>query len=84
MSLAAGTPLEAAARPDDLTLIADPQGTAYIANTTYRGGSYLYDVRLPSGNLVRCEDAHTRYYAPGTAVRVELTPGHALAYFAKQ
>ena len=84
VTLAAGTQLEAAARPDDLTLCADPQGTAYITNTTYRGGSYLYDVRLPSGTLVRCEETHTRYYAPGTAVRVALNPGHALAYFAKQ
>jgi len=84
MPLAAGTPLEVAARPDDVTLIADPQGAAYITNSTYRGGSYLYDVRLPSGTLVRCEEPHTRYYAPGTAVRVELTPGHALAYFTPQ
>ena len=83
MLLAAGTRLEVAARPDDVTLIADPQGAAYITNTTYRGGSYLYDVRLPSGTLVRGEAPHTSYYAPGTAVRVELTPGHALAYFAQ-
>jgi iron(III) transport system ATP-binding protein len=82
--LAAGTPLEAAARPDDLTLIADPQGLARVVTTTYRGGSYLYDVRLPSGNLVRCEGPHTHYHPPGTAVRVELTPGHPLAYFPKQ
>jgi iron(III) transport system ATP-binding protein len=81
--LSAGTPLEAAARPDDLTIVADPQGLARVINTTYRGGSYLYEVRLPSGNLVRCEGPHTVCYAPGTAVRVELTPGHPLAYFPK-
>lgn len=82
--LSAGTPLEAAARPDDLTIVADPRGLARVMNTTYRGGSYLYEVRLPSGTLVRCEGPHTVCYTPGTAVRVELTPGHPLAYFPKQ
>jgi iron(III) transport system ATP-binding protein len=81
VQLAAGTLLEAAARPDDLTLIADPQGEAHIINTTFGGGSYLYDVRLPSGNLVRCVGPHTVCHPPGTAVRVELNPGHPLAYF---
>jgi iron(III) transport system ATP-binding protein len=81
MVTTAGTTVEVAARPDDLTLLADLDGSAHIVETTYRGGSYLYDVRLPSGTLVRCEASHTHYYAPGTAVRVELTPGHALAYF---
>lgn len=76
-----GSAVEIAARPDDLTLIADDHGPARIIETTYRGGSYLYSVRLPSGTMVRCEASHTHYYAPGTAVQVALTPGHPLAYF---
>jgi iron(III) transport system ATP-binding protein len=83
VTLSVGTLVEAAARPDDLTLVADPHGAARIATTVYRGGSYLYEVRLPSGNVVRCEGPHTVCYTPGTAVRVELTPGHPLAYFPK-
>jgi len=78
-----GTPVEAAARPDDLTLIADPAGSARIMNTIYRGGSYLYEVRLPSGNVVRCEGPHTVRYAAGEPVRIELTPGHSLAHFVR-
>ncbi len=81
--LAVGTVIEAAAHPDDLTLVVDPQGAARVTNTTYRGGHYLYEVRLPSGRLVRCEGPHTSCHAPGTAVRVALTPGHPLAYFQK-
>jgi len=81
INVSTGTAVEVAARPDDLTLIADAYGSAQITETTYRGGSYLYAVRLPSGTLVRCEASHTHYYAPGTTVRVELTPGHPLAYF---
>lgn len=81
VSYSAGTRLEAAARADDLTLSPDPQGDARIVNTIYRGDAYLYEVLLPSGNIVRCQGPHTVYYPPGSAVRVELTPGHALAYF---
>lgn len=81
MTTAVGTTVEVAARPDDLTLVADAYGNARVVETTYRGGSYLYAIRLPSGTMVRCEASHTHYYAPGTAVRVELTPGHPLAYF---
>ncbi len=83
VNLAAGTAIEAAARPDDLTLTADPQGQARVISTIYRGDSYLYEVRLPSGLSVRCEGPHTVRHTPGTAVRVELTPGHPLAYFVK-
>jgi iron(III) transport system ATP-binding protein len=70
-----------AMRVDDLTLLPDEDGTARIIQTIYRGGSYLYEVRLSSGQNVRAESPHTLHYSPGTAVRVELTPGHPLAYF---
>jgi len=83
VTLAPGTQVEVAARPDDLTLLPDLQSATQIITTTYRGGSYLYEVKLPSGSLVRCEEPHTSYYPPGTPVRVTLTPGHPLVYFAK-
>jgi iron(III) transport system ATP-binding protein len=84
VTLSVGTAVEAVAHADDLTLIADPQGAAQITSTSYRGGSYLYEVRLPSGSLVRCEGPHTHCHPPGTTVRLELTPGHPLAYFRKE
>ncbi|MBX3015562.1 MAG: ABC transporter ATP-binding protein [Caldilineaceae bacterium] len=78
-----GAAIDAVAHPDDLTLTADPQGAAQITSTNYRGSSYLYEIRLPSGTLVRCEGPHTVCHPPGTTVRVELTPGHPLAHFQK-
>lgn len=81
VTLAIGTQVETAVRPDDLSMQAHPAGDARIVNTIYRGSSYLYEICLPSGNLVRYEGPHTRYYPPGTAVQVNLTPGHPLAYF---
>ena len=83
VTFSVGTPVEVAARPDDLTLMPDPQSALRIMTSVYRGGSYLYEVQLPSGHLIRCEEPHTRYYPPGTAVRVALTPGHPLVYFPK-
>lgn len=84
IDVAWGRTVEVAARPDDLTLIADDAGDARVIDATYRGGTYLYHVRLPSGTLVRCEGNHNQYYAPGTAVQVALTPGHPLAFFPAQ
>lgn len=81
VSLPLGTRVDVAARPDDLTLTAAPDGSAQLLSATYRGDSYLYELRLPSGKIVRGASAHTDHYAPGTRLDVSLTPGHALAYF---
>jgi iron(III) transport system ATP-binding protein len=76
-----GTLVEIVARPDDLALTADPNGNARIVSRTFRGGEYLYEVALDSQRTVRCVCNHVQDYAPATRVRVELTPGHALAWF---
>ena len=81
LDVSPGTPIEALVRPDDLSLRADPEGSARVVRSVFRGMDYLYDVALPSGRVVRCLGAHTVRYAPGTAVSVELTPGHKLACF---
>ncbi|HMN28477.1 MAG TPA: ABC transporter ATP-binding protein [Caldilineaceae bacterium] len=81
VAVASGVAVEAAARPDDLTLVADPHGSARIVQTIFQGNVYLYEVQLPSGTRVRCEGPHMVCHPPGTNVRVELTPGHPLAYF---
>jgi iron(III) transport system ATP-binding protein len=81
VTVSTGVAVQAAARPDDLTLVVDPQGTARITQTIFRGDAYLYEVLLPSGTRVRCEGPHMVCHTPGTNVRIELTPGHPLAYF---
>jgi iron(III) transport system ATP-binding protein len=78
-----GTAVEILLRPDDLALAPDPHGPARVLRCVFRGMDYLYDVALPSGRVVRCLGAHTERYTPGTAVRVELAPGHSLACFRK-
>lgn len=81
VDLEAESAVTIALRVDDLTLIPDQKGDAVIVQSIYRGGCYLYEVRLASGQNVRAESPHTLHYEPGTTVRVELTPGHPLAYF---
>jgi iron(III) transport system ATP-binding protein len=76
-----GTTVEILVRPDDLALRADPDGQGRVVRSVFRGMDYLYDVALPSGSIVRCLGAHTERYEPGTAVRVDLAPGHNLACF---
>jgi iron(III) transport system ATP-binding protein len=76
-----GTGVDVLVRPDDLALRQDPEGGARIARCVFRGMDYLYHVLLPSGREVRCLGPHTDCYAPGTPVRVELTPGHTLTWF---
>jgi iron(III) transport system ATP-binding protein len=79
--LPAGTAVDVLVRPDDLELWPDPSGEARIKRSVFRGMDYLYQVTLPSGDMVQCLGPHTRRYEPGTRVRVALTPGHELAWF---
>jgi iron(III) transport system ATP-binding protein len=81
VSLPLGTRVDVLVRPDDLTLHPDPQGEAHIVRSIFRGMDYLHQVALPSGHEVRCFGPHTACHAPGTRVRVELTPGHALNWY---
>ncbi len=76
-----GSTVDVLLRPDDLTLEADPAGTARIARRIFRGMDYLYQVVLPSGRKIQCLGPHTHRYEPGTSVQVKLTPGHALTWF---
>ena len=81
VALPPGTTVDVLVRPDDLTLRPDPRGQARIVRCVFRGMDYLYQVALPSGRRIQCLGPHTVRYPPGTPVRVELTPGHALAWF---
>lgn len=80
-SLPIGTPVDVLARPDDVVLTPDPSGSARITHGTFRGDSYLYEVALPSGRVVKCFGPHATPYPPGMLAHVTLTPGHALVCF---
>lgn len=79
-----GTEVDMLVRPDDLTLRVEPGGAARIESGVFHGDMYVYQVRLASGRSVRCFGPHFEHYAPGTAVTVELTPGHPLACYPRR
>lgn len=76
-----GTQVDVLVRPDDLSLCPDPRASARVERHIFQGMHHLHRVVLPSGRVVHCLTLHTEYYPPGTAVRVELTPGHPLTCF---
>jgi len=80
-SLPVGAPVDVLVRPDDVVLTPDANGSARITHSIFRGDSYLYEVALPSGRMVKCFGPHTTPYPLGTWAHVTLAPGHALACF---
>jgi iron(III) transport system ATP-binding protein len=72
---------EALVRPDDLTLEPAANGNGCIANRTFRGGEYVYEIMLDTKHIVRCVRNHVYDYPAGTRVQVRLEPGHPLVWF---
>jgi iron(III) transport system ATP-binding protein len=68
-------------RPHEVGFAVDPAGTATVERREFRGASYLYSLRLPSGALVRSVQPHTVEVAPGTRVAVQVEPGHPVRSF---
>ena len=75
---AAAGDLVAVTRPDDVTFVEDPDGTAEIVGAEFRGSTWRYDLRLASGITVHSTQSHLVRVAIGTPVRVTLVPGHRL------
>ncbi len=72
LSLTKTADLEVALRPHEVTLQADPAGTARVTADEFQGACTLYTVRLPSGRTVRSLQPHTVRYPVGAAVQVGL------------
>jgi iron(III) transport system ATP-binding protein len=68
-------------RPHEVTFAPDAAAGARVAAREFRGASYLYTLRLPSGATVRSLRPHTVEHAVGTPVRVEVEAGHPVRSF---
>ncbi len=75
-----GTRVELMLRPADLRIVPDPQGPAVVVDRHFRGAENLYDVRLPSGALVRASLREPAVLPLGTRVRLE-PAGHRAVVF---
>lgn len=63
-------------RPDDVTFEPDDDGGAEVIDAEFRGSTWCYTLRLPSGAVVRSTRTHLLRAPIGTRVRASLTPGH--------
>ena len=72
---AAPAPL-AMVRPDDITFTIEPDGAATIDAAEFRGSSWCYTLRLPSGGIVRSLQSHLARVAVGSRVTPAMRAGH--------
>jgi iron(III) transport system ATP-binding protein len=63
-------------RPDDVTFEVAEDGEAEIVDAEFRGSTWCYSVRLPSGTVVRSTRNHLLRASIGTRVRASINPGH--------
>lgn len=67
-----GAPLDAIIRPADVDLHADPDGASEIIGSVYQGPTWTYDVRLPSGAVVRSTQPRSLALGHGDRVSASL------------
>lgn len=65
-----GTPVEVMVRPADLSMELHPEGPAVVVGRRFQGPETLYEVRLPSGRVVRCRVTGEGHLPPGARVRL--------------
>jgi len=75
-----GTTVEVMLRPSDLRLQPGPDGEAVVVARHFRGADNAYDVRLPSGTLLRCSLPGAQPLPVGARVRVEPVSARAVAF----
>jgi iron(III) transport system ATP-binding protein len=83
-TLAPGTAVTLAVRPDDVALQAangDDVGNGRIISRQFTGIAYIYQVRLNDDSLIHSWQPHTLNLPPGTAVRATIRPDHTITAF---
>ena len=70
-------------RPDDLTFAAGPAGECLVVGAEFRGSTWCYELRLPSGTIVRSIRPHLERVDVGTPAAVSLVPGHEVVFVAE-
>lgn len=63
-------------RPDDVVLESDADGGSHIIERRFRGSDIVYQVSLPTGEVVQSIQASNIDYPAGAAVRASIRPIH--------
>ena len=83
VSLADGSQVEVAVRPDDVRVQPDAAGNGRIVSRQFVGIAFVYRVRLLDGTLVHSWQPHENNLGEGTAVSVQFAAPHSLTVFHK-
>jgi len=75
-----GATVEVMLRPADVRLHARPDGEGEVVSRHFRGADNAYDVRLPSGTLLRCSLPAAQPLPVGARVRVEPVSARAVTF----
>ena len=68
-------------RPDDVQLRITDEGKSRVVSSVFQGIYTMHEIALPSGRHIHALRHHTASFEEGTAVDVELAPGHPLMFF---
>lgn len=79
--LAAGTAVEIAVRPDDVTLTPVEQGNGRITARQFVGIAFIYEIALANGIMVHSWQPHQINLAVGAAVQAGFSQVHTYSLF---
>jgi len=67
-------------RPDEVTIVADPDGPAVVTERLYLGADKVYTLRLPSEAQIRSNQHSTPNLPIGARVAVKISPSHVVTF----
>lgn len=75
-----GAPVEVMIRPDDVHLVPNKSAKPKIVARQFRGSENLYQVQLPSGQIVHSSESSTSVYLEGTSVELRVSATHTVLF----
>jgi len=75
-----GSRVDVMIRPDEVTIVADPDGPAVVTERLYLGADKVYTLRLPSEAQIRSNQHSTPNLPIGARVAVKISPGHVVTF----
>jgi iron(III) transport system ATP-binding protein len=75
-----GSRVDVMIRPDDVTIVPDPEGPAVVTERLYLGADKVYTLRLPSEVQIRSNQHSTPNLLLGTRVAVKVSPTQVVAF----
>lgn len=67
-------------RPDDIHLVADPEGSATVISRQFRGSENVYVIALSSGQTLHSSEHSVTVFSLGTRVRIQLRATHTVLF----